>query len=1142
MSKTISTLVWTGRLAVARLRWGWRARITIIAAVLLTAVIGALVPLYTTLVAQVGMVQRLNAQSTSAVNIDSRVGQSTGEASLEPVWSTLDADVRAATRSAFDPVNPAWLSQIVTWSESSPLFVIGDQGEVEDLQLRAAYYEDWQNHATLIAGGVSASPTADAAGVISQALAARYGWSVGDVLTLDQRGWETSKPFTVEITGIAVSSAPDDPYWMTPSPLRVDSANNVQADVLLERSQFLLVVNEYMPQTRSTFGWRFLFDHEALAFGRIPQAVDQLRGFETTLKRLLKDNYQLALVYTTDLPTVLTSYAQEVDLLNAPFGTLMLQVGGLALFFLLITSALAQRSERREIAILKQRGALDRQIIMLHLLEALIVGAGAALVAPFIARQALIAFAPLLANDEQLTLELTTAPFLYAGAAGILAVIVLLITLRPVLKLPLISAGGSLIRAAHQSWWQRTYLDLLLLVVGSAALFRLLATDSPFARSLRGGIRADPLLLIAPALLFVALGSVTLRLFPPMTSALARLFAGRRGVEGALASWAVSRDPAHYSRITFLLALAIGVGWFATSFQATLTQSYTDQANYRVGADVRLTADDPTRPSDLTTMRQLDGVRDAAAALRIDDLNFSLDGLHLTPGSLLAVDAASFASTAYWRGDLGALTLPPSPDLPTAGVPLPAGTAKIGAWLRLDELIVDPRTGERSAGLPLIASLFDDLTVFARLRDADGSFQQVRLNPLKIEGAENTNDPTAFAFDNNPFLPPEMAQAERDRLSAALASVSGWVYFEGEIDGAADGLQLDQLYWRADLGNSHSMSAWQRLSIAGVMPLDNAGKVISDLPARGDWSLVLDNSSIANAEAQRVDIDKGIGWQIDWTQRQDRSAFSLDLYPVAPPIPAVLNTTFAQANALDIGAQFDLYVDSRPLTFTVAATANYFPTLYADQAPFAVVDLNALLYALNRRPGSAAYPNETLIALEPGVDSAAWIGANLPAETVSAISADAVRASLRGDVLALGLSHLLLMAFFIALILSVVSLLVYTTLNAQSRRDQFAVLRALGLSSGRIALSVTLEQIVLFVVAVLLGGVMGVLLSQQVLPSLAISSGGGAITPPFQVEIEVTALLQYFAALIGLLALVLLASALLIRRMSLGQALRYQEE
>ncbi len=118
---------------------------------------------------------------------------------------------------------------------------------------------------------------------------------------------------------------------------------------------------------------------------------------------------------------------------------------------------------------------------------------------------------------------------------------------------------------------------------------------------------------------------------------------------------------------------------------------------------------------------------------------------------------------------------------------------------------------------------------------------------------------------------------------------------------------------------------------------------------------MLDNSAIATAWVQSLTTDKGVGWQIDWVQRQNRTAFSLDLAPAAPPIPAVINTAFAQANALEPGALFDLYVDSRPLTFNVAATADYFPTLYADQAPFAIADLNALLYALNQRPGSATY-------------------------------------------------------------------------------------------------------------------------------------------------------------------------------------------
>lgn len=202
--------------------------------------------------------------------------------------------------------------------------------------------------------------------------------------------------------------------------------------------------------------------------------------------------------------------------------------------------------------------------------------------------------------------------------------------------------------------------------MGSAALFRLLVTDSPFAQSLR--------------------------LFPLMTSALARLFAGRRGIEGELAAWSVSRDPARCSRIAFLLALAIGVGWFATRFQATLTQSNADQAGYRVGADVRLIEDDPSQRFDAASLRQIDGVRAATTALRLDDLNLSLDSLHLTPGTLLAVDGESFATTAYWRADLGVLKLPPSSDLPSPGITLLPGTTKLGAWLRLSEMRLNTRS------------------------------------------------------------------------------------------------------------------------------------------------------------------------------------------------------------------------------------------------------------------------------------------------------------------------------------------------------------------------------------------------------------------------------------------------------------------
>ena len=58
---------WVVHLALVRLRSQWRSLSAVVGGVLLTAVIGANVPLYTTAVAQVGMVQRLAQQPADQV-------------------------------------------------------------------------------------------------------------------------------------------------------------------------------------------------------------------------------------------------------------------------------------------------------------------------------------------------------------------------------------------------------------------------------------------------------------------------------------------------------------------------------------------------------------------------------------------------------------------------------------------------------------------------------------------------------------------------------------------------------------------------------------------------------------------------------------------------------------------------------------------------------------------------------------------------------------------------------------------------------------------------------------------------------------------------------------------------------------------
>src|SRR6185295_19094547 len=111
-------------------------------------------------------------------------------------------------------------------------------------------------------------------------------------------------------------------------------------------------------------------------------------------------------VYETHLAPTLLEYQQNVGLLNVFFALLLVQIGGLVLFFLVVIVALVRRSERREVAMLQSRGAFDRQIVLLRGIEALLICGLAALTAPLIARQILIWGAPLFVDLPHLPLVL----------------------------------------------------------------------------------------------------------------------------------------------------------------------------------------------------------------------------------------------------------------------------------------------------------------------------------------------------------------------------------------------------------------------------------------------------------------------------------------------------------------------------------------------------------------------------------------------------------------------------------------------------------------------------------------------------------------------------------------------------------------
>src|SRR5262249_41525373 len=144
-------------------------------------------------------------------------------------------------------------------------------------------------------------------------------------------------------------------------------------------------------------------------------------------------------------------------------------------------------------------------------------------------------------------------------------------------------------RVTRAPFWRRYYLDLAAATLCFVGFLELNQFGDVTTRQRLAGGSASPLLLVTPALLLLAGALLLLRIFP-LGAALGARLAGRgRGATSLLALAQVERNPSRYARVTLLLVLAVGLGLFALTFDASLGANTRDRASYTIGADVRVT-------------------------------------------------------------------------------------------------------------------------------------------------------------------------------------------------------------------------------------------------------------------------------------------------------------------------------------------------------------------------------------------------------------------------------------------------------------------------------------------------------------------------------------------------------------------------
>ena len=473
----------------------------------------------------------------------------------------------------------------------------------------------------------------------------------------------------VHIAGIWTPRAGSTAAWHLPPP----SFANV---FLVPKETYIRVISARVPHALSDAGWYRVVSGDSVR----AEDVDRLLRRVTYVDRRIK-----SLIASTFLELSPVSALRRYQLVASSQAVLLLlfsiPILGLVLYFVVLIADSTVKRQQIEISILKSRGATAGQIFLIFLLQGVTLGCAALAVGPLLGR----AIARLIGGTRYfmtfeaatpLQIETTTTSMIYTIAAVGCALFATVLPAMGAARLAIVEAKQEISRRQLRSFWERSYLDLLLMAVAGYGYY-LLQTQGRIA-FLQPNVPTDPLdnplLFLAPALFILAVGLVAVRLFPLIAGFLCLLWVRLGGISMLLAFYNLARAGRIYTSLLLLLILTTSLGTFTASMARTLDANLVARIYYEVGADVTLTEGAALRtiPSGVDGLeeefvwinppvdehRQAPGVK---AATRIGKYPVTTRvGSRLVSGVLFGIDRNRFPEVAYFRRDfaddaLGAL-------------------------------------------------------------------------------------------------------------------------------------------------------------------------------------------------------------------------------------------------------------------------------------------------------------------------------------------------------------------------------------------------------------------------------------------------------------------------------------------------------
>ncbi|MDQ5850775.1 MAG: ABC transporter permease, partial [Chloroflexota bacterium] len=523
--------------------------------------------------------------------------------------------------------------------------------------------------------------------MINERMADKLGVQVGEEYLVLEKGTAGNLlRAPVRIASVWRPRNADDPYWF----YRPESLEDV---LMVPEQTFKTSVLNQGPRALYQALWYLVLDGSEVRSRHVPPLIARMAATERRADSLLPG---------TELRIsprqALERQWREVRFLTVSLVVFSIPILLLIAYFIFMVASMVVQRQQNEIAVLRSRGVSRGEVLGIYVLEGLGLGLAALALGVFLGRYAAVLMGwtrSFLLFVPRGNVPVEVSPESIRSALSVVG-LTLVASLVPALG----AAGHTIIsykqeraRALGRPWWQRHYLDLLLLIpayygyrqLRDRGTIQILGRTTP-AGGVGGGDDpfTNPLLVLTPALWLLALALLSARIFP-FAMGLAGSIASRLpGVSGVLALRYLTRTPRAYTGPVLLLILTLSLAAFTASMAKTLDTHLDDQIHYSVGADMRVTdlgqsteessvpgapaapAGNEQQRSDepqwlflpVTEYLRIPGVVDATRVSRSETV--AAVGRGRQPGTVLGIDRVDFPAVAHWRHDyapqpLGAL-------------------------------------------------------------------------------------------------------------------------------------------------------------------------------------------------------------------------------------------------------------------------------------------------------------------------------------------------------------------------------------------------------------------------------------------------------------------------------------------------------